>query len=620
MIGGHYKSGVKLNHNYLEIIFKLNFLLIFLLLTYTLPAEDSFRRPFILSNETGSVPISGHAEYYLEKEGTLTLEDVLSKEYTHQKEDLNFGLTDSAVWLRFSTKNQSSEENWILEFNIHKFYTVEVYTGIDDNQLFLTHSYSYTRPFNEREIKEPYLAFPIDIPEESELFFYIRVQSQNSLEIPLILHSCDSYFQKMMRMKSLYSTIYGILIAMLVYNIFIYFFLRDKNYLNYIAYVFIYTLYLSALNGYGANYLWPYIQGRWTTIFSAVFGGLSLGIGCYLTREFLQTRTRFPLGDKILKILTFSGLFLSIIIFIFKKFMISFIYGNLIGTIILLSIVIISFISFSRGYKPALYFLISYSTIIIAQVAYSLLSIGPFGDHFFLKNLNQYAPVFQMTLLSLSLSYRFHLMRIEKDEALASALRAETRFSEGLEEKVQERTRELKEANRKLESLSFVDSLSGLYNRRFFEKALQTEWKRHGRENLELSLIMCDIDHFKEYNDTAGHQAGDQCIREISRTLNDTARRESDVVARYGGEEFIIILPQTDSDEVKEMALRVKESIDSLSIPHPAYPGKYVTISLGISTMRPDLSNNQEMLIALADKALYKSKNEGRNRITYLEA
>lgn len=596
---------------------RLNFILLFLFLPFLLAAEDSSLHPFILSDETGSLPISGNVEYYIDKDGSLSLQDVLCQEFTTHEGRLNFGLTDDSVWLKFSTDNHSLEEKWVLEFNIHKFYTVEIYTGLKGDIPLLSHSYSYTQPFSEREISEPYLAFPIEILQNSDMTFIIKVKSENSLEVPLILHSSESYFRKITQMKSFYSTCYGILVAMFVYNLFIYFFLRDKNYLYYLAYVVFYALYLSALNGYGANYLWPFVQGRWTTIFSSLLGGLSLSIGCNLTREFLQTKRNLPFCDKVLQVLAVLGIFISILVFFFEKFMISFIFGNLIGTIILLSIGVISFVSLLKGYKPALYFIFSYSTIIVAQVAYSLLSIGPFGDHFFLKNLNQYAPVLQMVLLSLSLSYRFNLLRIEKDEAQAAALKAEMTLAEGLEEKVQERTLELKEANDKLESLSYVDSQTGLYNRRFFEQALNLEWKRHSRENLSLSLIMCDIDHFKEYNDTLGHLAGDECIKRISNALIKSARRESDVAARYGGEEFIIILPQMDSVSVINVAQWVKERIDSLKIPHPAFSGQFVSISLGVSTMRPSRSNNPEMLIASADKALYKSKDSGRNRITY---
>ena len=610
--------GEKLNHSLTSLGYNTFLILFLLIFPFMLFAEDSTDHPLILTNKVGSLSVKGNVEFFLDKEGTLSLDDIPSWESAGQEDDLNFGLTHDIVWLKFSAVNNSLKEKWVLEFNIHKFYTVEIFTSLMGEKPKRSHSYSYKQPFSEREILEPYLAFPVDIPSGNEMTFILKIQSENSLEVPLLLHSSESYFLKITRMKSLYSTIYGILIAMLVYNIFIYLFLRDRNYLYYIAYVFVYAIYLSALNGYGASYLWPFIEGRGTTIFSAVFGGISLSLGCFMTREFLQTKEKLPISDKVLKILAVMGFLLSIIIFIFNRFMISFIYGNLIGTVILLSIVVITIISFLKGYKPALYFFFSYSTIIVAQIIYSLISIGPFHDHLLLRNLNQYAPVFQMVLLSLSLSYRFNLMRIEKDKAQAAVLKTEINFATGLEEKVNERTRELKEANDKLRSLSYIDSMTGLSNRRYVEKILKVEWKRHERENLSLSIIMCDIDYFKEYNDTMGHQAGDDCIQQISQALMKSGRREFDVSARYGGDEFILILPQMDSTNVVNIAQSIKSRVDSLKIPHPAYPGQFVTVSLGVSSMIPSTEKKSEMLIESADIALYKSKENGRNRITYL--
>lgn len=296
--------------------------------------------------------------------------------------------------------------------------------------------------------------------------------------------------------------------------------------------------------------------------------------------------------------------------------MIAFIYGNVIGTIILLSVIVISIISLVKGYKPALYFLLSYFMIIAGQLFYSLISLGSFNDYFFLKNLNQFATVFQVVLLSLSLAYRFNLIRIEKDQALAAAFKAERMLAETLEDKVQERTRELEKANVKLELLSNIDGLTGLYNRRYFDVNLKLEWQRLRRGGVPISLILCDIDHFKKFNDTAGHLAGDDCLRKVSDAIKSVARRASDITARYGGEEFVVILPQMDSTGAKKVAELISKKIDSLGLPHPAFPGKTVTLSMGIATMIPTRDKDQEKIIAAADEALYKSKEKGRNRIT----
>ncbi|MGB5446509.1 MAG: diguanylate cyclase [Psychromonas sp.] len=170
--------------------------------------------------------------------------------------------------------------------------------------------------------------------------------------------------------------------------------------------------------------------------------------------------------------------------------------------------------------------------------------------------------------------------------------------------------------NRKLQLLSNIDGLTQLFNRRYFDRTLRKEWNRLQRDNLYLSLILCDIDHFKQFNDIGGHLAGDICIRQIARCLQTVTRRSSDMVARYGGEEFVILLPQTDPEGAKIVAQKIMDNITDLAISHPAYRGKLVTLSLGVSSIIPVKELRPNFIISLADKALYESKDNGRNRIT----
>ncbi|WED24247.1 GGDEF domain-containing protein [Vibrio sp. JC009] len=174
----------------------------------------------------------------------------------------------------------------------------------------------------------------------------------------------------------------------------------------------------------------------------------------------------------------------------------------------------------------------------------------------------------------------------------------------------------LLEKNKELELLSKTDGLTQLFNRRYFDQNLANEWSRLQRNELPLSVILCDIDHFKLFNDSGGHLAGDHCIQQIALCLKSLGRRSSDIVARYGGEEFVILLPQTGSEDAQQLAGKIMEGIGELAIPHPAYRGKPVTISVGVSTIIPSQELSPDSIVSLADKALYESKNKGKNRIT----
>lgn len=188
------------------------------------------------------------------------------------------------------------------------------------------------------------------------------------------------------------------------------------------------------------------------------------------------------------------------------------------------------------------------------------------------------------------------------------------------EEQLKKLNDQLIEANKKLERLANLDSLTGVANRRNFMEILNKEWKRGCRNKLPLSLVMIDVDFFKSYNDYYGHQTGDECLKKIASLLNEALSRAGDVLARYGGEEFIIILPGTDINGTTAVAEKLRKKIESAAIPHePSTINAYVTISLGIAAMVPTARTTKESLIGAADAALYKAKRNGRNRVESTE-
>ncbi len=175
----------------------------------------------------------------------------------------------------------------------------------------------------------------------------------------------------------------------------------------------------------------------------------------------------------------------------------------------------------------------------------------------------------------------------------------------------------LQKRNREIEALSNLDGLTGLFNRRYFDRTLNDEWRRLRRDEHSLSLIMADIDHFKNFNDACGHLRGDDCIRLVADAIRDSIGRVSDVAVRYGGEEFAVLLPNTDSAGAGVIAGKIRASVQAKAIPHPASAvDRLVTISLGVATVIPDPSSEPSLLLAKADEALYRSKANGRNRVT----
>jgi diguanylate cyclase (GGDEF)-like protein len=198
-------------------------------------------------------------------------------------------------------------------------------------------------------------------------------------------------------------------------------------------------------------------------------------------------------------------------------------------------------------------------------------------------------------------------------------LRVLRRLQSDLMRLVRERTEQLEEANRKLALMSYIDAMTEVANRRSFDEELAMEWRRSARTRSQLSLLMVDIDGFKSYNDTLGHQAGDRCLRTVAGVIADSVRRAGDTVARYGGDEFAVLLPDTDGRGAAMLAERIRTAVEEQHIVHEATPHGRVTSSIGVATMIGRETVDAGELVRAADAALYDAKRGGRNRVWIAE-
>lgn len=174
----------------------------------------------------------------------------------------------------------------------------------------------------------------------------------------------------------------------------------------------------------------------------------------------------------------------------------------------------------------------------------------------------------------------------------------------------------LKRKGDQLAELACTDALTHIANRRHFDQMFDQEWRRAERNNSELAVVMIDIDHFKEYNDSLGHCAGDQCLKKVANTLKAALHRPGDMLARFGGEEFIVLLPETNLANATLIAEQMRLRISALTMLHPNSPsGDRLTISVGVASAHPARNDNAVELIDLADQKLYAAKRSGRNRV-----
>ena len=189
-----------------------------------------------------------------------------------------------------------------------------------------------------------------------------------------------------------------------------------------------------------------------------------------------------------------------------------------------------------------------------------------------------------------------------------------------LQQQLQQAKYALELANQLLYKQTISDGLTQIANRRHFDSYLSQEWKRALREKQSIALLICDIDYFKPYNDTYGHQCGDECLKQVAQTIEKVTKRPADLVARYGGEEFGVILPNTQIAGAIQLSEDICQAIRDLKIPHAkSLIANYVTLSIGISCMMPTAEYNMTKFIEIADKALYQAKNQGRNQFVILK-
>jgi diguanylate cyclase (GGDEF)-like protein len=203
-----------------------------------------------------------------------------------------------------------------------------------------------------------------------------------------------------------------------------------------------------------------------------------------------------------------------------------------------------------------------------------------------------------------------------REAALTTMVEERTALLEERSALLAEQGRELRDLNRRLKDMSNRDALTGVANRRRFKEFLDTEWRRALRSRTSVSVLMVDIDHFKPFNDAYGHQQGDACLKRVAEAMSGELQRAGDLLARYGGEEFVVVLPGHGLDRARKVAERLRRAVEKLEI-HTSVSGvaPCVTVSIGVANAVPQEKENPAMLVAAADRALYRAKDAGRNRV-----
>ncbi len=575
----------------------------------------------IIDENQKKISLGRNLEILEDRQGSLSFHDVIKplqdKNFSlSQNEIPNYGFTESAYWIRFKLVNQLEKKQSVL--------IEQAYPHIDDIKLFILQNGKMTRsvhggdmfPMQNNVIDYNNFITRVVLPPKSETTVYIRFQTESSMQLSINLWKPVALTEKVNREKFILGIYYGIMIAMLLYNFFLFIFLKDRNYLFYVLYIGTFTLAQMGVSRMDTIFLWPY-SPFFANLSHSVFLNMTFFFGGLFCRSFLNTKERLKYLDKAILLMMFVcvlGVLLTFVSGYSAGLKCVVYFEATFGVFFMLGAGIVCWI---RGLAIARYYTMAWSVFLLAAIAFNLRNMGILPSIPIIDYSPHIGSALEVFLLSLALSDRINIIKNEAIEVKNRAFESEKRFSSELKEKVRERTEQLEKANSELKKISNTDGLTGISNRRYFNQQLLSHWRHHQRKKKSISLILCDIDFFKQYNDTYGHLAGDECLKNVAQVIDQSVSRPHDFVARYGGEEFVIILPETDSNGALCVARKLTMAVNDLKIIHTdSRVSPFITLSMGIASTVPDHKGEATMLVLLADKALYQSKKEGRNRIS----
>lgn len=571
-------------------------------------------------------------ELLRDPKGQLAIDDLIATEHDWSPSRdgrVNLGLSKDHWWFRLQVHNPSpNPERRLLEIAYPSLDQVDVY-AVENGEVVSSFRMGDHQPFHERPVEHRFFVVPLQWPADTTRTLYLNVSSSGPLQVPLTLWQEAPFFTHAETYQMTAGLFFGAMLIMGLYNFFIYLGLRERAHIHYVIHLFSLMLFVAAITGYGFQYLWPGAVD-WNERSIGFFLTLATVFGLLFTRDFLRLKTRYntPLIKTVLFIAygLYTTMVLTVVFAPYTVMLITVVSG---AVLTCAGAFLVGGYTWWHGEQSARYYMIAWGSLLAGGIVLAASRFSVLPRNLFTENAVQIGAVMLMALLSFAMAERINEERRRRYQAQREALdqeraarqardeslRAQREANRVLEQRVEERTRELALANERLQQMSLTDPLTDLRNRRCFDETLQVEYNRCFRYGHSLSLIFIDIDHFKNFNDKYGHQVGDTCLQVVGRVIATSAVRDADVTARFGGEEFCILLPETDMDGARAVAERVRQRVEQERFLVSGHQVP-VTVSLGVACRVPDTPEGSHQLLKEADQALYESKNQGRNRVT----
>jgi diguanylate cyclase (GGDEF)-like protein len=578
-------------------------------------AASATPAPVELDRTTTELSLTPHIGYYHDPSASMDLAAVTQVRQQGGFAALpggrdSFGFQPGAFWFHARVVNTSSDQTrWLLVQQYALSDDIQVHARQSDGRV-VEYSGGDHRPFESRSIRYRHPNFWLDLPTGEPVDIYVRIQSESSMQVPLALYTPTAFTEKSRDSQLGIGIYYGILLALFFYNLVLWLTTRDSSYFWYVIHLTAFGLVLFTLNGLGFEYLWP--NSPWLADKSVPLSICLAQIGVQqFARKFLDLHERWRLGDRV-------GL--SLIAFFVVLAVVSMLVPYRISTPIASASVFISIgwiavetiVVMRLGYRPARLFLLAWGMFLIGTAMFTAVAFALLPKTFVTEYGVQIGSALEMLLLSVALGYRYAALRNENERIVREA-------KAQLEQKVEQRTSELRtalaqlnDAHIRLRESSQRDALTGLNTRSHFYERLEPMLKQSMENKQPLSILMIDLDHFKDINDRYGHLAGDACLRWAAHMIGQALRPHQGLVARFGGEEFVAALPGYSLEAATQAAEQVRHQLSSRPCDH--IDGlALVTTSIGVHEVNFVSNDGIDDALELADQALYKAKAGGRN-------
>ena len=593
----------------------------------------------LILNESDANAVAGpYMEWWFDTERTGSIYSLLDAQISWQNSRVdipNLGYRRFPVWFRFNVENRGIEPKWNLVIDYPLIRDLDVFV-VQDNKVLEIFQLGERFEFNARPVKHRNYIIPFTLEPGSELAFYILMEGPYAVQMPVTIKNSAALLEYEGYAVLLHGLFFGFVLVMGFYNLFLFLSTRENPYFFYVCFTFLMGLFQFVQQGFAYQLLWPTEVG-WQSQATGVLLHLCLISSYLFVNSFLNLRHSIPWNFKaIVFFICLSLCALAVSPMVDEYWTIRFGVMLVVPAIVLA--VVGGLIAWHRGRSDAKYFSIAWFAFWVGGMLLALNKLGLLPRNQLTEHGAEVGMVIELALLAFALADRIKTERIQRQElanharemeraalmAKEHALELERMNSEQLERSVRSRTRDLHKAlselsqmNKRLEQLNQVDSVTGVGNENSFLVNLSKEWDRSYRDGEVLSLIVVELDNYRDILADYGSVASDECLKNVAGILERLISRPADCITRYGDKVFGIILPGTDEKGADHLAARIVESVSEQPFDFGVAQVQ-ASVSVGVAAVLPKKPDQHQELLMSAESAVYMAKSGGGNRVEFV--